>query len=102
MRRISTSKGCRSSRFIDFGIRPRASEISLLAPLNFPFGEVHVNSSSSWVLTIFMSAGSLVWLRRPCNRRASLRRHPVELGDADAVELRQKRGNVVLVSHFEN
>src|ERR1051325_4725617 len=48
----STSKGCRSLRSVDSGLRPNASEISLPAPLYFPFGEVHVNSAIFVVLTL--------------------------------------------------
>src|SRR5437667_107087 len=45
MRQISTSNGWRSLRSVDSGLRPNASEISLPAPLNFPFGEDHVSSA---------------------------------------------------------
>jgi len=36
-------------------LRPKASEISLPAPLNFPFGEHHVSSAIFVVLTLFIS-----------------------------------------------
>src|SRR2546427_10948661 len=52
MRQISTSKGCRSLRSVDWGLRPKASEISLPAPTNFPFGEVQDSSTISFVLTL--------------------------------------------------
>src|SRR5215470_9098536 len=55
MRKISTSKGCRSLRSVDWGLRPNASEISLPAPLNFPFGEDHVSSAIVVVLTLCTS-----------------------------------------------
>src|SRR5258706_12803739 len=55
IRKISTSKGCRSLRSVDSGLRPNASEISLPAPLNFPFGEHHVSSAIFVVLTLFIS-----------------------------------------------
>src|SRR5437016_14653332 len=52
IRKISTSKGCRSLRSVDSGLRPNASEISLPAPLNFPFGEDHVSSAIFVVFTL--------------------------------------------------
>src|SRR4030095_16025534 len=55
IRKISTSKGCRSLRSVDSGLRPNASEISLPAPLNFPFGEDHVSSAIFVVLTLCTS-----------------------------------------------
>src|SRR6266498_357076 len=36
---ISTSNGWRSIRSVECGLRPSASEISLPAPANFPFGD---------------------------------------------------------------
>ena len=38
------------------GAQPRASETSLPAPLNFPLGDVQVNSSN-WSLLIFFMCG---------------------------------------------
>jgi hypothetical protein len=40
---------------VDSGLRPNASEISLPAPLNFPFGEDHVSSAIFVVLTLCTS-----------------------------------------------
>jgi hypothetical protein len=40
---------------VDSGLRPNASEISLPAPLNFPFGEDHVSSVIFAVLTFCIS-----------------------------------------------
>ena len=37
---------------MDFGLRPKASEICLPAPENFPFGDVQTSSSTSFVLTL--------------------------------------------------
>src|SRR2546428_12126676 len=53
MRRISTSNGCRSFKSVDCGLRPRASETLLLAPANFPFGEIQ-GSSANWLELIFI------------------------------------------------
>src|SRR5258708_38371651 len=55
-------KGCRSLRSVDSGLRPNASEISLPAPLNFPFGEDHVSSAIFVVLTLCTAKLSNVWL----------------------------------------
>src|SRR6516225_5776572 len=38
------------------GLRPNASEISLPAPLNFPFGEDHVSSAIFVVLILRMTS----------------------------------------------
>jgi len=46
MRTISISKGCRSLRSVDCGLRPNASETSLPAPANFPLGDDQVSSGS--------------------------------------------------------
>src|SRR5438445_10864435 len=54
MRKISTSKGCRSFKSVDCGLRPSSSEISLPAPANFPLGEDQVISVILVVLTLFM------------------------------------------------
>src|SRR6267142_2578698 len=75
MRTISTSKGCRSLKSVDCGLRPNASETSLPEPTNFPLGEDHVSSASSFVfiLTIMPLVGSVVapghdepFARNPC------------------------------------
>src|ERR1035441_5177901 len=50
MRQISTSKGWRSLRSVDCGLRPNSSETSLPAPTNFPLGEDQVTSAMSFVL----------------------------------------------------
>src|SRR5437667_6356664 len=63
MRRISTSNGCRSFKSIDCGLRPSASETLLLAPLNFPLGEVQ-GSSVNWLELIF-SMVAVIWLQSP-------------------------------------
>src|SRR5262249_40725563 len=63
IRKISTSKGCRSLRSVDSGLRPNASEISLPAPLNFPFGEDHVSSAIFVVLTLCTSESCLTRIR---------------------------------------
>src|SRR5436190_16582172 len=55
MRIISTSNGCRSIASVERRIRPRASEISLPAPVNLPLGDDHVSSASSFELTFFMT-----------------------------------------------
>src|SRR5579872_2015824 len=52
MRTISTSKGCRSFRSMDWGLRPNASETPLPAPANLPLGEDQV-SSARWLVFIF-------------------------------------------------
>src|SRR5215208_7053281 len=52
MRHISTSNGWRSFKSVECGLRPNASEISLPAPANFPFGDDHVTSTISVVLTL--------------------------------------------------
>src|ERR1700682_5541284 len=52
MRRISTSNGWRSRRSVDFGLRPSASEICRPKPANFPRGEDHEVSGTSFVLTL--------------------------------------------------
>lgn len=49
---ISTSKGCRSIKSVDSGLRPKASEISLPAPENFPLGDDQENSSMSLVFIL--------------------------------------------------
>src|SRR2546430_1537267 len=54
MRTISTSKGCRSFKSVDCGLRPNASETSLPAPANFPLGEDHVSSASRFVFIFFV------------------------------------------------
>src|SRR6202022_1724694 len=54
MRQISISNGCRSLRSVDSGLRPNATEISLLAPPNFPFGEVQDSSAISFRLILRM------------------------------------------------
>src|SRR4030095_2247829 len=51
IRKISTSKGCRSLKSVDSGLRPNASETSLPAPTNFPFGDDQVSSTIFVVLT---------------------------------------------------
>src|SRR5882672_812003 len=61
MRRISTSKGCRSFKSVERGLRPNASETSLPAPANFPLGEDQDSSTMLFVLTLsinhFLTAG---------------------------------------------
>src|SRR5580765_6935477 len=52
MRQISTSNGCRSFSSVESGFRPKATEISLLAPPNFPLGEDQVSSTMSLVLIL--------------------------------------------------
>src|SRR5882724_8905938 len=52
MRKISTSKGCRSIRSVDRGLRPNASETCLPAPTNFPLGEDQLSSAIWLVLTL--------------------------------------------------
>jgi hypothetical protein len=42
-------------RSVDSGLRPNASEISLPAPMNFPFGEDQVSSAIFVVLTLRIS-----------------------------------------------
>src|SRR5574341_568193 len=54
MRQTSTSNGWRSLRSVDSGLRPSATEISLLAPPNFPLGDAHVSSAMSLVFTLRM------------------------------------------------
>src|SRR5437773_912002 len=90
MRTISTSKGCRSFRSVDCGLRPNASETCLPAPLNFPFGEDHVSSVNSLVFTLSMSAklGTQAGLARYkvlalCHRE--LRDSAVEFGRRGAI-----------------
>ena len=60
MRQISTSKGCRSFRSVDCGLRPNASEISLPAPANFPLGEDQVSSTSSFVFILCINFHAFV------------------------------------------
>src|SRR5882672_6166871 len=54
MRTISTSKGCRSIKSVDCGLRPSASETSLPAPTNFPLGEDQGSSASALVFILCM------------------------------------------------
>ena len=55
IRKISTSKGCRSFKSVESGFRPSSSEISLPAPTNFPFGDDQVTSTIFVVLTLRMT-----------------------------------------------
>src|SRR4030095_2634515 len=57
MRMISTSKGWPCIKSVEWGLRPSASEISLPAPANFPFGEDQDSSASSLVLIFCIGFG---------------------------------------------
>src|SRR6516162_4380527 len=80
MRQISISNGCRSFRSLDSGLRPNATEISLLAPPNFPFGEVHDSSAISFmlILRILFSPNEQLETRtaysKPCNTKEGISR----------------------------
>src|SRR3569832_2063373 len=52
MRQSSTSYGWRAFRSVDAGSRPNATEISLLAPPNVPFGDDHASSTISFRFTL--------------------------------------------------
>src|SRR4030088_21379 len=74
MRKISTSKGCRSSRSVDRGLRPNASETCLPAPTNFPLGEDQLYSAIWLVLTLrIRSCLTEFGIQKPEFRIASLR-----------------------------
>src|SRR5260221_11241360 len=55
------SKGCRSLRSVENGLRPNASETCLPAPANLPFGEDQISSS---MLLVFTFSIVLVPVRR--------------------------------------
>src|SRR3569832_342097 len=52
MRQSSTSNGWRAFRSVAAGSRPNATEISLLAPPNVPFGDDHASSTISFRFTL--------------------------------------------------
>src|ERR1700730_8368779 len=85
MRQISTSNGCLSFRSLDSGLRPTATEISLLAPPNFPFGEDQDSSGISLVLILRM-------LR--CLNRNSFKIEAVKIGCRGLIALKSRRRNV--------
>jgi hypothetical protein len=58
MRQISTSKGCRSFRSVDCGLRPSSSETSLPKPTNLPLGEDQASSCILSVLTFRISSSN--------------------------------------------
>src|SRR5437660_2278807 len=99
MRTISTSKGCRSFRSVDCGLRPNASETCLPAPANFPLGEVQVSSISSLIFTlrmvsVFCCANSVFECRVGAYRRKKFKVVLVEILDVmpERFRLEHSRG----------
>src|ERR1700674_5924332 len=78
-------------RSVDFGLRPRASETPMPAPLNFPFGDVQVSSVMSLVLTLRICCRGLGGARGgtwpPKKSRLVCEGVRVDALDATAVEL---------------